>query len=166
MFQQNLIFEQKKRNENEKKKKKFLFSKEEDEQIVEFVSKNGARNWSTLAKLLGRPKYQQVRERYETVLKSNLNHDKFSEEEEDNLFQTKYLEYGRSWSKIQKFLPDRSQTQLKNHFRQLSKKYNFSSTLENQIKEEQEQKQEQEELSENIFEFEFEFNSLFDFDDF
>jgi hypothetical protein len=106
---------------------KATFSSEEDNKIRKFVQVNGYERIAELARQLPNRTAKQIRERYRLYLNPNVNHGKFSIEENSKLIQYVH-KYGKKWSEIAKMMPERTDVQLKYKYRQLSQKDNFVQT--------------------------------------
>ena len=65
---------------------------------------------------------KQCRERWVNSLCPNINKGIWTEKEEKNLFLTQ-LKIGNKWSELAKFLPGRSENDIKNHFYSKLRKY-------------------------------------------
>ena len=102
-------------------KRRAPWNKKEDEAIIELVNKYGTSNWTIIANemaLMYKSKHRngkQCRERWHNHLDPIVNKENWTEEEENILFN-KHLEYGNKWSDISKYLPDRTDNSIKNHF--------------------------------------------------
>ena len=94
--------------------KKGHWSKDEDDIIIECVIKLGTK-WSSISKIMINRNGKQIRDRYLNYLDTNINREKFSEEE-DKLIQEKYKKYGSKWTKISKYLERRTPEMIKNRF--------------------------------------------------
>lgn len=102
----------------ESSKKKF--SKDEDEKLKRLVIKYGSNKWRTIASSMPGRTSRQCRERWKYYLsKSPVVHE-WSHEEDELLIQ-KYAEYGSHWAQLTKFFPDRTDINLKNHFKKLQR---------------------------------------------
>lgn len=98
--------------------KKGQWTKEEDEMILDWVSKNGKNQWKELESLFNNERNRkQLRERY-SVLNSNRM---VWNEEEDNLLIEMVNKYGNKWSLIGKKIK-REQNQVKNRWYSTIKK--------------------------------------------
>ena len=99
-------------------KRRAPWNKKEDEAIIELVNKYGTSNWTIIANemaLMYKSKHRngkQCRERWHNHLDPIVNKDNWTEEEENILFN-KHMEYGNKWSDISKFLPGRTDKNIK-----------------------------------------------------
>ncbi|KAL0327551.1 UNVERIFIED_CONTAM: Transcription factor R-4 [Sesamum angustifolium] len=82
------------------------WSKEEDEIIIELVSKLGPKKWSTIAQHLPGRIGKQCRERWHNHLNPNINKEAWTQEEELALIRAHQI-YGNKWAELTKFLPGR-----------------------------------------------------------
>jgi len=93
----------------------------EDEHLNTLVNKYGMNNWALISSHFNLKFKQhnrngkQCRERYLNHLCPKISNDIWSEKEEIILF-SKHMEFGNKWTKINKFLPNRTLNSIKNHF--------------------------------------------------
>ncbi|OHS96337.1 Myb-like DNA-binding domain containing protein [Tritrichomonas foetus] len=109
-------------------KQRNRFTKEEDDYLKYLVEEdyfknnnhtkiclNEEPNWNEIAvKMIGRTA-RQCRERYRNYLQPGINNGPWSQEEEE-LLEQKYREFGPQWCKLVKFFPNRSDVNIKNHY--------------------------------------------------
>jgi hypothetical protein len=101
---------------------------EEDEILKQIIENNGPKHWSAIAVELnelahgGLPlrKGKQCRERWLGHLNPSIQKREWSEYE-DVVLVTKQAMLGNKWSEISKFLPGRTENQIKNRWRRLDK---------------------------------------------
>lgn len=101
--------------EHEKKSIRHMFTMEEDDRLCELVSQYGDKNWRVISRQMPNRTTRQCRERYRNYLSPNVKNGPWTQEE-DNLLQQKYLEYGPKWATIAKFFPSRSDVNIKNRW--------------------------------------------------
>ena len=102
---------------------------EEDEALRAVVEARGAKAWSIVAREVNKAVHQgipirqgkQCRERYFNHIDPNLKRDKWSPDE-DLLVMEQQQKIGNRWSEIAKFLPGRTENQVKNRFKGLLKR--------------------------------------------
>ena len=91
------------------------FTPEEDRIIIDYVTKNGAKNWPGLSQILYQRSPKQCRERWFGMLSPDLAKEDWTPEE-DQLLLRLHSEYGNSWAKIAQFIPRRSRISLRNRW--------------------------------------------------
>lgn len=97
------------------------WTKEEDETIIDFVSKHGTKNWTKLATLLPGRIGKQCRERWRNHLDPEVNRSPWTQEE-DKILIDLHEKLGNQWVKIAESLPGRSDNCVKNRWNSTLKK--------------------------------------------
>lgn len=90
------------------------WSHEEDILIITLVQKLG-KNWSQISKEMKTRNGKQIRDRFLNYLDSNINKNKFSDEE-DGKIVFYYKQCGPKWSLISQFFDGRTGDMIKNRF--------------------------------------------------
>jgi hypothetical protein len=97
------------------------FSQEEDEKIRELVSTLGEKDWTVLSEQMPGRTPRQCKERWSHYLSPVLIHEKWSNEEDDLLFE-KVSEHGKKWKNFEKLFPGRTDINIKNRYNVLTRK--------------------------------------------
>ncbi|KAF7829208.1 transcription factor MYB39-like [Senna tora] len=94
--------------------KKGPWTAEEDEKLMDYISKHGQGNWRTLPKRAGLNRCgKSCRLRWTNYLRPDIKRGKFTEEEE-RLIINLHSVLGNKWSKIATHLPGRTDNEIKN----------------------------------------------------
>ena len=146
-------------------KKHIKFTAQEDELLKELVQEEGPYKWNKIASKMPGRTAKQCRDRFQNYLNPALLNDKWTQKEDQLLFQ-KIQEYGKKWKFISQFFPTRSHNNVKNRYN--SRKFMKSNEGENSEKpkhsDQQPKRVENDStLEENIFEL-FDNSQLFDID--
>lgn len=97
------------------------WTREEDEIIIDFVSKNGDKDWAKLALLLKGRTGKQCRERFKNHLDPNVAKNSWTEEEDNKLIEL-HAKFGNSWTKISHYFEGRTDNCIKNRWNSTLKK--------------------------------------------
>lgn len=106
---------QSRKTKNQKSRsRKNLWTEEEDAQLKELVAKHGTL-WARIGSIMGGKSGKQVRDRYTNMLRPDINHAKWTVEE-DQLFVKLLEKYGNKWCQIAAEMPGRTESQVKSKF--------------------------------------------------
>ncbi|XP_031377709.1 transcription factor MYB61-like isoform X2 [Punica granatum] len=104
------------------KLRKGLWSPEEDEKLLNYITKNGHGCWSSVPKLAGLQRCgKSCRLRWINYLRPDLKRGAFSQQEE-NLIIELHSVLGNRWSQIAAQLPGRTDNEIKNFWNSCIKK--------------------------------------------
>ena len=105
---------------------KGLWSKKEDEELLNNISKYG-KKWSFLANIMKSRSIKQIRDRYLNCLDGKLSRHPFTPEEDKKILDLVF-KYGSNWSRIAKEIDGRTGDNIKNRFN-----WSIRNTLETPI---------------------------------
>ncbi|WVZ24039.1 hypothetical protein V8G54_002583, partial [Vigna mungo] len=101
---------------NESNVKKGPWTPEEDEKLMDYISKHGRGTWRTLPKHAGLNRNgKSCRLRWENYLRPDIKRGKLTEEEEQLIINLHSV-LGNKWSKIATSLPGRTDNEIKNYW--------------------------------------------------
>lgn len=87
----------------------------EDNQIMELIQKHG-KNWTLISRLVGGTRTgKQIRDRYLNKLNPSITKTEWTKEEDLRLLEL-FKVHGRKWTQIAKYLPGRTESNVKNRF--------------------------------------------------
>ncbi|KAF8030022.1 hypothetical protein BT93_E2443 [Corymbia citriodora subsp. variegata] len=96
--------------------KKGPWTPEEDQKLVDYISKHGYGNWRTLPKNAGLQRCgKSCRLRWTNYLRPDIKRGRFSSEEEETIIQLHSI-LGNKWSTIAARLPGRTDNEIKNYW--------------------------------------------------
>ena len=94
---------------------KGTWTEDEDERLKVMVVEHGAKGWNYIASMLPGRVGKQCRERWHNHLDPNITRDKWTLDEDKQLMSL-YLEHGKKWSLIAKYMAGRTDNTIKNRF--------------------------------------------------
>ncbi|KAJ1393312.1 SANT/Myb domain [Sesbania bispinosa] len=104
------------------KLRKGLWSPEEDEKLLNYITKHGHGCWSSVPKLAGLQRCgKSCRLRWINYLRPDLKRGAFSQQEEDSIIEL-HAVLGNRWSQIAAQLPGRTDNEIKNLWNSCLKK--------------------------------------------
>ena len=98
------------------------WTKEEDEEIINFVARCGTKNWTKLAARLPGRIGKQCRERWRNHLNPLNNNSAWTPEEDQQLLEL-HKKFGNQWVKISACMPGRTDNSIKNRWNSALKKF-------------------------------------------
>ncbi|CAN0911786.1 Transcription factor MYB86 [Linum grandiflorum] len=120
------------------KVRKGLWSPDEDEKLFHFISSNGHPSWSSVPKLAGLQRCgKSCRLRWLNYLRPDLKRGGFTHKEERMIIDVHRM-LGNKWAQIAKYLPGRTDNEIKNFWNSYIKKKLVSQGIDpnthNQLK--------------------------------
>jgi hypothetical protein len=103
-----------------RRRKRMAFTPDEDDRLRELVAKHGENDWGRIAAKLQRRDRRQCRERWFNYLSPRVENGPWTADEEV-LLRRKVVEFGRKWKTIQSSFPGRTDINIKNHWKLMTK---------------------------------------------
>ncbi|KAI5490439.1 RNA polymerase II transcription regulator recruiting protein [Trichomonas vaginalis G3] len=95
---------------------KIKFTPQEDQILTNLVQKYGPGDWDRISRDMKNRTPRQCRERWINYISPELSNDPWTQEE-DQLLDELYSEYGSRWHKIAEFFPNRSGNCVRNRYK-------------------------------------------------
>ena len=106
---------------------RMFWNSDEDALLRSLVEKHGASNWQKLAKMyMPKRTGKQLRSRWLYTLQRQSQLPKRFSPKEDAMILELYAKYGRKWAIISRYIPDRSDQDIKHRFAKLERKMDRS----------------------------------------
>jgi len=102
-------------SKSKKRVRRDLWKPNEDHMLLALIEVYGFK-WTLIGKEIGDRSGKQVRDRYMNYLRPGITGNNHWTDEEDEQFISLYYQFGNKWSQIAKYLPGRSECQVKNRF--------------------------------------------------
>jgi len=112
--------------------KKGSWSVEEDQKLKQWADTVGPVKWASCAKEISGRNGKQCRERYFNILNPNLNKYRWTAYEDYIIFQN-FSKEGSKWSTIAKYIPGRSENDIKNRFYSTLRRFHNLQFSQNSI---------------------------------
>lgn len=104
---------------------KSKFTPEEDRRLLYLVEHSKMKlTWKEISFFMVTRSPRQCRERYKNYLSKNVNHEEWTEEE-DQMIMKLYKEQGKKWNYIASLLKGRTSNAVRNRWFILAKKFNL-----------------------------------------
>ena len=115
-------------SKNKSKTHRVPFTKEEDDQIIELTEKYGYNQWNVISSYIKGRTAKQCRDRYSNYLVPGFFKGEWSKEE-DSLLIKMYNQFGKKWSILKRFFPNRSSHSIKNRWNYFLSKHQSEENL-------------------------------------
>ncbi|MDR1434985.1 MAG: hypothetical protein LBI77_01100 [Puniceicoccales bacterium] len=114
---------------------KGAWTREEDQQLINFVEQEGTGNWPAIAAQITGRTPKQCRHRWLSSLNPSKNREPWTQEEDKRLVE-QFQKMGSKWAQIAKFFPDRIDSDLRNrwvnHLSKINQRRNQLTTVKSE----------------------------------
>lgn len=97
------------------------WTQQEDQTLAGLVEKHGEKNWTLIARHVQGRLGRDCRDRWVSTLNKKQSIRRLWTAEESQILVVAHAEVGHNWSEINKLLPNRTESQIKNHWHSMNR---------------------------------------------